>query len=120
MAEFLSPAAVLRQISALHAWLASRWPGAKQHAEIAVQHILKSGQVLNGRIDLLLETENGLILIDHKSSQLAPDHWGQLADEYGAQMAAYAGAVEKATGRTIVENWLFLPVAGGALGIELS
>ena len=120
VAEFLSPAAVLRQISALHAWLASRWPRAKPHAEIAVQHILKSGQILNGRIDLLLETENGLILIDHKSSQLAPDHWGQLADEYGAQMAAYAGALEKATGRTIVENWLFLPVAGGALGIELS
>lgn len=120
VAEFLSPAAVLRQISALHVWLASRWPGAKPHAEIAVQHILKSGQILNGRIDLLLETENGLILIDHKSSQLAPDHWGQLADEYGAQMAAYAGAVEKATGRTIVENWLFLPVAGGALGIGLS
>lgn len=118
--EFLSPAAVLQQINALHAWLASRWPGAKPHTEIAVQHILKSGQILNGRIDLLLETENGLILIDHKSSQLAPDHWGQLADEYGAQMAAYAGAVEKAMGRTIVENWLFLPVAGGALGIELS
>ncbi|QLH52416.1 MAG: UvrD-helicase domain-containing protein [Candidatus Accumulibacter cognatus] len=120
VAEFLSPAAVLQQISALHDWLASRWPGAKPHAEIAVQHVLKSGQILNGRIDLLLETENGLILIDHKSSQLAPDHWGQLADEYGVQMAAYAGAVETATGRTIVENWLFLPVAGGALGIEPS
>lgn len=49
---------------------------AKPHAEIAVQHILKSGQILNGRIDLLLETENGLILIDHKSSQLAPDRGG--------------------------------------------
>ena len=71
--EYLSPAAVLRQVSAFHEWLDNRWPGAKPHAEIMVQSVLPSRQVLNGRIDLLLETDAGWMLIDHKSSQLAPN-----------------------------------------------
>ncbi|MGQ5490716.1 UvrD-helicase domain-containing protein [Thauera sp. ZXT1-4] len=114
---YLDPAAVLRQINALHDWAASRWPNAKPHAEIAVQSVLPSGQVLNGRIDLLLETDEGWVLIDHKSSQLAADHWDQLASEYGSQLMAYADAVERASGRKVVERWLFLPVAAGAVSI---
>ncbi len=120
VSEYLSPTAVLRQVGFFHEWLASRWPGARPHAEIAVQSVLKSGQVLNGRIDLLLETDAGWILIDHKSSQLAPDHWDQLADEYGGQMSEYASAIEKASGRQVLEHWLFLPVAGGALSVGLN
>lgn len=118
--EYLSPAAVLRQVRSFQEWLNSRWPGAKPHAEIAVQSKLPTGQVLNGRIDLLLETDAGWVLIDHKSSQLAPDHWDQLADEYGAQMGAYASAVEKGSGKPVLECWLFLPVAGGALSVGLN
>lgn len=120
VSEYLSPVSVLRQVNAFHEWLARRWPGAKPHAEIAVQSVLSSRQVLNGRIDLLLETDAGWILIDHKSSQLAPDHWDQLADEYGAQMAAYSAAVEKASGRKVTEQWLFLPVAGGGVRLNLT
>ena len=115
--EHVSPAAVLRQVGALHGWLDCRWPGAKPHAEIAVQRVLPSGQILNGRIDLLLESDSGWILIDHKSSQLAPDHWNQLAEEYGAQMVAYADAIEHASGQKVLEAWLILPVAGGGLRI---
>jgi ATP-dependent exoDNAse (exonuclease V) beta subunit len=94
-----------------------RWPGAKPNAEIAVQSLLESGQVLNGRIDLLLETTAGWILIDHKSSQLAPEHWDQLATEYGAQIDAYGKSVEQASHKKVLENWIFLPVAGGALSV---
>lgn len=117
--EDLSPSAVVRQIGAFHEWLKSRWPGAKPHAEISVQSKLTTGQVLNGQIDFLLETEAGWILIDHKSSQLASDHWDQLADEYGAQIAAYAEAVEKGSGKPVLEQWLFLPVAGGGINIGM-
>ena len=120
MSGYLSTTAVLRQICAFHEWLASRWRGARPHAEIAVQSVLKSGQVLNGRIDLLLETDAGWILFDHKSSQLAPDHWDQLAEEYGSQMNAYAKSVERATGKQVVESWLFLPVAGGGIKITVA
>jgi ATP-dependent exoDNAse (exonuclease V) beta subunit len=108
---------VLRQVQAFHAWLEDRWPGAKPNAEIAVQSLLESGQVLNGQIDLLLELDEGWILIDHKSSQLAPEHWDQLAVEYGAQIGAYAKAVEHASHKNVLEGWIFLPVAGGAVSV---
>lgn len=120
LSAYLSPTAVLQQVAAFHEWLASRWPGAKAHAEIALQSRLPSGQVANGRIDLLLETDSGWVLIDHKSSQSATDRWEQLASEYAAQLSAYAQAVEQASGRKVAEQWLLLPVTGGALSIGFS
>lgn len=120
VAEFLSPSAVLRQIQAFHAWLKTRWPGARPYAEIAVRSVRESGQVLNGRIDLLLETNDGWILIDHKSSLLSPDHWEGLAVDYGAQIDAYAKAVEQGSEKKIKESWLFLPVAGGGINISMN
>ena len=71
----------------------------------------------NGRIDLLLETASGWVLIDHKSSQSTAGRWGQLAAEYAAQMSAYAQWLEQASGCKVAEQWLFLPVAGGVLSI---
>jgi len=93
--EFLSSEAVLQQVHAFHSWLEGRWPGAKPNAEIAVQSLLESGQVLNGRIDLLLETTAGWILIDHKSSQLVPEHWDQLATEYGLRLTLMENPLNK-------------------------
>ena len=116
--EFLSPAAVLRQILALHEWIQTRWPGARPYAEIAVQSVLQSGQVQNGRIDLLLETDTGWILIDHKSSQLSADHWEILATDYGSQLFAYSASVGRGSGKKVQEQWLFLPVAGGGFKVS--
>ncbi|MFZ4478881.1 MAG: UvrD-helicase domain-containing protein [Rhodoferax sp.] len=119
VSDCISGAGVLRQVKALHDWIQARWPNASISAEYPVQSILESGQVLSGRLDLLLQTTNGWILIDHKSTQLAPDHWEQLASEYGAQLGAYAKAIEKASGRPVLESWLFLPVAAGAIRLAL-
>jgi len=117
--QYVSAAALLRQVRAFHSWIEDRWPGVQPHSEIQVQSLLESGQVLNGQIDLLLKTEEGWILIDHKSSQLAPEHWDQVAVEYGAQIGAYAEAVEQASHRDVLESWIFLPIAGGALRLRL-
>lgn len=118
-ADYVSAADVLGQIQALHSWIESRWPGTRHHAEIAVESILDSGQVLNGRSDLLLELDDGWILIDHKCSRLAVDHWDKLAAEYGAQIDSYRRAVEQATGKEVLQCWIFLPVAGGAIGVHM-
>lgn len=113
----VAPNAVLSQVTALHGWINSRWPSARAYAEIPVQSVLPEGQVLNGRIDLLLDTDKGWVLIDHKSSPLASEQWAQLAQDHGAQLAAYAEAVTQATGRPVQECWLFLPVAGGGVAV---
>ena len=46
---------------------------------------------------------------------LGPDHWEGLAVDYGAQIDAYAKAVEQGSEKKIKESWLFLPVAGGGI-----
>jgi len=46
------------------------------------------------------------------------DQWGKLANEYSAQLELYAQGVEMVSGKKVIEQWLLLPVAGGALSIE--
>ena len=111
----LSALALHNQVTAFLGWIKSRWPQAIAHAEIAIQSIIKTGQVINGRIDLLLELDEGWILIDHKSSQLASKHWKNLAEDYGGQLRAYSDSVFLASGKPVLESWLYLPIAGGAL-----
>ena len=115
--EEVSGEHVLAQSKALHGWIASRWPGARVLAEYPVQSLPDSCQVLNGRLDVVLETSQGFVLIDHKSSPLAAAHWERLAEDYSAQLGAYADAITRATGKPVTEQWLFLPVAAGGLRI---
>lgn len=74
------------------------------------------GQLIQGWIDLLLETPNGYIIIDHKC------YPGQDSEErvkkYGPQLSAYKEAVEKATGRPVIDILLHLPVSGLILRLK--
>ena len=113
----IEPSAVVRQIAALEAWISTRWPGCRRHAEIPIESILPSGQVMHGRIDLLLETKDGWVLLDHKANPAPRDRWDQVADEHGGQLSVYADALARATGRSVVEAWIVLPVAAGAIQV---
>lgn len=117
MHEHVSANHVIDQLTALHVWLNERWPRSQAMAEYPVQQLLASGQILNGRIDLLLDTENGWILIDHKSNPAPEAEWERLADEHAGQLNAYARAIEAASGRPVKEAWLFLPVSAGAVRV---
>ncbi len=96
----------------LRDWTQRRWPGAKWHREWPLQHRLPDGSVLRGYADLVLETATGLILVDHKC--LGGTHEEALATAagYGGQLAAYAAALEAATGSIVHERWLHLVLQG--------
>jgi ATP-dependent exoDNAse (exonuclease V) beta subunit len=113
----VAAAAVLRQLGAVRAWLAARWPDAEPLVEIPIAQVLDNGQIINGRVDLLLKTNVGWILIDHKSGAQNSTQWDKLAAGYGGQLAMYGAAIKAATGVSVVENWLVLPVAGVALRV---
>ena len=117
--DTVSAKSVLEQIAALDTWIAKRWPDARRHAEIPVEAILENGQVMQGRIDLLLETQGGWILLDHKSNPQGPEKWEAIASDYSGQLEAYHRAVEKSTDRLVLESWLFFPVSGGAVRIKM-
>jgi ATP-dependent helicase/nuclease subunit A len=107
------------QIGALNGWLAQRWPGARIHCEIPVEARRDNGQVLKGQIDLLLETDNGWVLIDHKSNPGDASTREEVVRRYGGQLRLYKEGVERATGRQVVETWLYFPVAGSAVRVQL-
>jgi len=81
---------------------------------------MPNGQVLNGRIDLLLDLGDHWILLDHKSNPGAKADWPELANTHGGQLIAYQTAIETASGKLVKESWLVLPVSAGALRIGIS
>lgn len=113
------PQELHEQIAAFDSWVKARWPEAIPYAEIPAEMRMPNGQILQGRIDMLLKVKDGWILIDHKSNPGGSDRWEAIAQEYAGQLAAYKDAVEKASGEKVLESWLFLPVAAGAVRVEL-
>lgn len=113
----ISADALLQQIEAFRNWLNTIWPEHAAFPEFPVQSVLPNGQVMNGRIDLLLDTPSGWVLIDHKSNPQGASVWDDLAQKYAGQLNAYAGAITRATGRPVIERWLFLPVSGYCLKV---
>jgi ATP-dependent helicase/nuclease subunit A len=101
-------------------WIESRWPGAVLRREWPVSQRLPEGTVLQGIADLVLETGEGLVLLDHKSFPGNREQATVRAGEYAGQLAAYAGALEAATGRSVVGTYIHLPVSGTAVAVQLS
>lgn len=116
--ESVTSSSVLAQIEVLRIWIAKKWGNPVAYAEIAVEAETDTGQIINGRIDLLLEVAEGWVLIDHKSNPQGADHWERIAEEYAGQLAAYKGAIERATGKPVLESWLFFPVSAGAVRVD--
>lgn len=118
IAKAVSADALLNQLVAVRRWLRERWPNAKQLTEVPITRQLEGGQVMTGRIDLLLKADQGWILLDHKSGAQNSSQWDSFAANYGGQLAAYSAAVEAVTGMPVKETWLVLPVAGIALQVR--
>ncbi len=114
----VAPEALLGQLNAVRGWLDQRWPSAKPLVEVPITLVLDNGQRVNGRIDLLLQTSAGWVLLDYKSGSQGSAQWEQLAKSYGGQLAAYSEAIASVTGTPVVETWLVLPVAGSAIRVE--
>ena len=87
--------------------------------EHPVTLVRDNGQVLRGWIDLLLETEQGWIVIDHKSSPRPRSEWTGEACEYSGQLAAYASAIRGA-GLECAGCWVHFPVSGGLVEVVFS
>jgi ATP-dependent exoDNAse (exonuclease V) beta subunit len=118
VATAVQPQEMHDQIIAFLAWIKSRWPETVPYAEIPTVMQMPNGQVLQGRIDLLLKVTGGWILLDHKSNPGGADRWEKIAQEYAGQLDAYKNAVELASGEKVLESWLFMPVAAVVIQVE--
>ena len=114
----VSAPALADQISVVTRWVRGKWPNGRILPEWPVEARLDSGQVLNGRIDLLIDAGDHWVLLDYKSNPGGQRNWPELANAHGGQLLAYQAAVELATGKSVKELWLVLPVSAGAIRIE--
>ncbi|BAL23667.1 exodeoxyribonuclease V subunit beta [Azoarcus sp. KH32C] len=110
--------AVQAQIEAFQEWLQLRWPGSVVYSEIPIEANRPDGTRLRGRIDLLVNSPDGWILIDHKANPGGASRDEGLTQEHGPQLSSYAEAIEASTGKPVKEQWLYLPVAARAIRIE--
>jgi ATP-dependent exoDNAse (exonuclease V) beta subunit len=107
----MDQAAVVAQVEALFTWLGANWPGCKIHVEVPIEAAGPDKTRIRGRIDLLVETPDGWILFDHKANPSDTAKNDDLAEEHGPQLSAYAHALKRATGKPVLQHWLFMPVA---------
>lgn len=114
----VEPGAVLAQAQALLEWVKRKWPTSQVHVEVPIEVKLPSGRVVRGQIDLLVGIASGWVLIDHKADPRSTGDDDRLAQAHGSQLDAYAQALA-ATGREVVEQWLFLPVAAQAARVRV-
>jgi ATP-dependent helicase/nuclease subunit A len=77
------------------------------------------GLVLEGFIDLLIETELGLVVVDYKTDQVPDAAIDDAVARYGAQGATYALALESALRRPVARCVFVFARASGAIEREL-
>lgn len=103
-------APVVGAVDALEAFLAKRYPVTAFHQEWPVFSRTEVGQVMRGWIDLLAETPDGWVIVDHKT------HTGgdplSTAAHYGPQLDHYRRTVEQATGKPVMETLIHLVMQG--------
>jgi ATP-dependent helicase/nuclease subunit A len=87
------------------------------HVEHPVTFTNESGQLISGWIDLLLETEHGYVVIDHKASPRGRCEWREIALGYSGQLEAYTLGISKATGKPVSSRWIHFAVTSGLVGI---
>lgn len=115
-----APAALIEAGDALRAFIEERWPGARWHREIPIRARLESPhgtRVIDGCIDLLLETAAGVVIVDHKSFPGRASEWEARALEYAPQLLAYARALEIA-GREVIAMVVHFTVGGGVVEVS--
>ncbi|MEH6502076.1 MAG: UvrD-helicase domain-containing protein [Pseudoalteromonas distincta] len=90
---------LLKRVECFDNWLIDQYSPSSIHRELPIIALTDEGSVMNGLIDVVLETEDGCWVIDHKSDQIEDS----LAafNGYQAQLAAYKDALEKSGKRVL-------------------
>ena len=73
-------------------------------------------RLVAGTMDLLLVTQDGAVIVDHKSYPGDRSTWAAKAREFTPQMAAYA-YVLRAAGFKVVGQWVHFTVGAGVVQV---
>jgi ATP-dependent exoDNAse (exonuclease V) beta subunit len=122
VAGALAPETLLGASDALRAWAEARWPGATWHREWPLRARLDGAppRLLVGEADLVLETADGFVLVDHKSFPgSAAERDRRLVEEYAPQLAWYGRVLESALRKPLLAAFIHFPLRGEVAEVEL-
>ncbi|HMJ53765.1 MAG TPA: UvrD-helicase domain-containing protein [Polyangiaceae bacterium] len=115
------PERLVEAADRLRVFVEARWPGATWHREIPIEAMIASprgARRVSGTIDLLLETRDGYVIIDHKTFPGTTEAaWRAKTVEFLPQLAAYAEALRRVAGKGVIGCWVHLPVGGGMVEV---
>jgi ATP-dependent exoDNAse (exonuclease V) beta subunit len=107
----LEPECLVEASDRLNSFIEQTYPQAVISRECAVFGNV-DGQRIHGRIDLLLETPNGIVVVDHKTFPGAYHQWIARAGSYRPQLAAYADVASRSARLPMIALLVHLPIVG--------
>ncbi len=114
----VAPGALVSQIGEFFEWCKARYGNSLMLSEHPVEMVTQNGQWIVGQIDLLIDTPDGWVLIDHKASTKIEESFPELANNYSGQLAMYRTSIEQSTIRKTIASWLYLPILGKAIKVD--
>ncbi len=102
----------------LTAWITENYPTARGYREVPFCHPLDNGTIIEGSADLVLETDKGFVIIDHKTFPGSREQCIEKAKTFSGQINAYAEALEAAVDKKVLETYIHFPISGYLIGIE--
>jgi ATP-dependent helicase/nuclease subunit A len=64
--------------------------------------------LLQGIIDCYFEVDDGIVLIDYKTDYTNPKSINNIKERYRTQIEYYTKALERMTGKRVVEKYIYL------------
>jgi ATP-dependent exoDNAse (exonuclease V) beta subunit len=105
-------------VANFNGWMNTQFQSYKAWHEIPFRLTTEQNQLLNGIIDLALETEEGWILIDHKTYD-GSDFGKKIMDEgYLSQLAYYQLALTELSNKPVLKTFLHFPMTGNVVEIS--
>ena len=77
-------------VAAFENWLTQELGAIDMHKEVPISYINATGAVVNGTIDLLVETRDGYWILDHKTTQMDS---AEEMNKYWCQLMAYSDSI---------------------------
>lgn len=107
---------IVSAVRSLYEYLKRQYGPGKVHKEYPFMYLNEQGQIVNGSIDLLWETADGIVVLDYKNYpgyDDVTDPQSQFhAGKYGPQLNAYRHAASKVHGGKIKDILIFYSVQG--------
>lgn len=119
VSDVIEVADLLGASDRLNAWIGKQWPECKLRREWPLNARNSEGSIIRGQADLVLETAQGNVLIDHKSFPGSLDQATSRAVEYAGQLSTYAAILTQATEQPLRGVYIHLPISGLILPVEV-